>query len=86
MRKLDRASVGSVTWASLNKFGKGKAKPFTASTGALAEAKSVEGFPSVLVPVKLSPVFSEGEDVQSELFDPEEEEPMFDNKGIRVLN
>ena len=36
---------------------------------------------------QLSPVFSKGdEDVQSELFDPEEEKPMFDSKGIRVLN
>ena len=78
MRKLEHASVGSVTWASLDSFGKGKAKPSTASTSALAEAKSVEEVPSVLVPSAceespqpLSPVFSEGEDVQSELFETE---------------
>ncbi|CAE7368443.1 timm16 [Symbiodinium natans] len=96
MRKLERASVGSVTWASLASFGKGKAKPSTAP-----ETKSAEEVPAVLVPpaeespqpLSLScdeehePVYSEGEDVQSELFDPEEEEELiFDNKGIRVLN
>ncbi|CAE7254105.1 timm16 [Symbiodinium natans] len=94
MRKLERASVGSVTWASLASFGKGKAKPSTAPETKSAEEAAVLVPPAEESPQPLSlscdeehePVYSEGEDVQSELFDPEEEELIFDNKGIRVLN